>query len=153
MLCPQVFIVRYSRATLSFNNSLFLFFSHLFVEFLNYVPKNRLRIQKIKCIEDLVQTDLFRLPECRDILLPTMLRHIHDMMESQDERTPCIKVLSNIMDALFSPQKKVGTVMILSFFEQIPTCRGKQIRPRSDCSRSSLIRVFTVCNSFLCGKM
>ena len=71
------------------------------------MPKNRLRIQKIKCIEDLVQTDLFRLPECRDILLPTMLKHIHDMMESQDDRIPCIKVLSNIMDALFSPQKKV----------------------------------------------
>ena len=72
------------------------------------MPKNKLRIQKIKCIEDLVQTDLFRLTECRDILLPMMLRHIHDMMESQEERTPCIKVLSNIMNTLFSPQKRVS---------------------------------------------
>ena len=86
------------------------------MEFLNFVPKNRLRIQKIKCIEDLVQTDLFRLPECRDILLPTMLKHIHDMMESQDERTACIKVLSNIMDTLFSPQKKVCRYLSVSLF-------------------------------------
>ncbi|XP_053406382.1 dedicator of cytokinesis protein 1-like [Mercenaria mercenaria] len=79
--------------------------SQLFVEFLNHVPKQRLKIQKIKCIEDLVQTELFAKRECREVLLPMMLCHIRDMMEAQDEMSACIKVLSSIMDHLFNPSK------------------------------------------------
>ncbi|XP_052251846.1 dedicator of cytokinesis protein 1-like isoform X3 [Dreissena polymorpha] len=79
--------------------------SHLFVEFLSHVPKSRLKIQKIKCVEDLVQTPLFSMAECREVLLPMMLGHIRDMMEAQDEMSACIKVLSHIMDTLFTPSK------------------------------------------------
>lgn len=82
-------------------------YSHLFVEFLNYVPRSRLKIQKIKCIEDLVETELFAKRECREVLLPMMLCHIRDMMEAEDEMSACIKVLSSIMDKLFTPSRPV----------------------------------------------
>ena len=82
--------------------------SHLFVEFLDHVPKNRLKIQKIKCIEDLVTTALFSMHECREVLLPMMLVHLRDMMEAHDEISACIKVLSHLMDTLFSPKKPVS---------------------------------------------
>ncbi|XP_060585551.1 dedicator of cytokinesis protein 1-like isoform X2 [Ruditapes philippinarum] len=91
--------------------------SQLFVEFLNHVPKSRLKIQKIKFFEDLVQTELFSKRECREVLLPMMLCQIRDMMEAQDEMSACIKVLSSIMDHLFNPSKPlyhendVGTIM------------------------------------------
>ncbi|WAR21521.1 DOCK2-like protein [Mya arenaria] len=90
-----------------------LFAIHLFVEFLDHVPPNRLKIQKIKCIEDLVQTPLFSMQECREVMLPMMLGHIRDLMEAQDEMSACIKVLSHIMDTLFTPNKPGDCVAVL----------------------------------------
>lgn len=37
-------------------------FSRLMVEFINNVPKERLTKQKLKCIDDLVHSDLFKYP-------------------------------------------------------------------------------------------
>ncbi|XP_052772351.1 dedicator of cytokinesis protein 1-like isoform X4 [Mya arenaria] len=101
--------------------------SHLFVEFLDHVPPNRLKIQKIKCIEDLVQTPLFSMQECREVMLPMMLGHIRDLMEAQDEMSACIKVLSHIMDTLFTPNKPmfhdkdVNTIMDITLRTVIQT--------------------------------
>ncbi|KAL3864490.1 hypothetical protein ACJMK2_006169 [Sinanodonta woodiana] len=80
-------------------------FSQLFVEFLDHVPKNRLRIQKLKCIDDLVQSELFRIPECRCVLLRTMLSYTRELLELSEEVPSCIQVLSNIMDTLFAPTR------------------------------------------------
>lgn len=40
----------------------YIFCSHLMVEFINNVPKERLTKQKLKCIDDLVHSKLFVLP-------------------------------------------------------------------------------------------
>ncbi|KAK3597762.1 hypothetical protein CHS0354_006119 [Potamilus streckersoni] len=82
-------------------------FSQLFVEFLDHVPKNRLRIQKLKCVDDLVQSELFRIPECREVLLPTMLSYTRELLDLSEEVQSCIQVLSNIMDTLFAPARRM----------------------------------------------
>eukprot|EP00105_Crassostrea_gigas_P042991 XP_019927139.1 PREDICTED: dedicator of cytokinesis protein 1 isoform X1 [Crassostrea gigas] len=76
--------------------------SHLMVEFINNVPKERLTKQKLKCIDDLVHSKLFVLPECRLILLPMMLQHTRVLMEQKEEIEDCIEVLSNILNLTFS---------------------------------------------------
>nr|XP_022344054.1 dedicator of cytokinesis protein 1-like isoform X2 [Crassostrea virginica] len=78
--------------------------SHLMVEFINNVPKERLTKQKLKCIDDLVHSKLFAMPECRLILLPMMLQHTRTLMEQQEEMEDCIEVLSNILNLTFSKE-------------------------------------------------
>ncbi|XP_056005673.1 dedicator of cytokinesis protein 1-like isoform X3 [Ostrea edulis] len=75
--------------------------SHLMVEFINNVPKERLTKQKLKCIDDLVHSKLFRPPGCRLILLPMMLQHTRTLMEQSEEVEDCIDVLSHILDLAF----------------------------------------------------
>lgn len=76
--------------------------SRLMVEFINNVPKDRLTKQKLKCIDDLVHSDLFKYPECRRILLPMILSHTKSLMdEKKEELEDCIVVLSDIMDVMY----------------------------------------------------
>ncbi|XP_052098499.1 dedicator of cytokinesis protein 1-like isoform X2 [Mytilus californianus] len=77
--------------------------SRLMVEFINNVPKERLTKQKLKCIDDLVHSDLFKFPECRRILLSMILSHTKSLMEEKkEELEDCILVLSDIMDVMYS---------------------------------------------------
>ncbi|BFY99041.1 hypothetical protein BsWGS_02080 [Bradybaena similaris] len=75
--------------------------SHLLVQFIGNVPPERLTKQKMKCIDQIIQTDLFSLPQCRVILLPPFLQHTHDLMENSEEMEDCISILSHIMDRLW----------------------------------------------------
>lgn len=77
--------------------------SHLMVEFINNVPKDRLTKQKLKCIDDLVHNDLFKYPECRRILLPMILSHTKSLMEDKkEELEDCILVLSDVLDVMYT---------------------------------------------------
>lgn len=66
---------------------LFTFFSYSIsiVEILEKFPKRRLTQSKMGCIKDFVETELFRSPKCRAILLPVFCKHIKDHLESNDE--------------------------------------------------------------------
>ncbi|XP_025093618.1 LOW QUALITY PROTEIN: dedicator of cytokinesis protein 1-like [Pomacea canaliculata] len=77
--------------------------SKLMVEFIEKVPKDRLIKTKMLCIDQIIQTELFKLPACRAVLLPAMLEHTRVLMEAKDEMESCIMVLSHIVDQLWSP--------------------------------------------------
>ncbi|XP_055899924.1 dedicator of cytokinesis protein 1-like isoform X3 [Biomphalaria glabrata] len=76
--------------------------SHLLVQFINNVPLERLTKQKMKCIDQIILSDLFIEPACRQVLLPSFLQHTHALMEHNDEMEECISILSHIMDRLWS---------------------------------------------------
>lgn len=50
-----------SEESLSKHSTIFLF-SHVLKDLINNVPKDRLKKQKLMCVNDLVHSDLFRIP-------------------------------------------------------------------------------------------
>lgn len=63
----------------SFRNSNFI------VEIITKIPAGRLNQWKMKCIKDLVDSKIFKLPLCRGILLPVFCGQIKDKLESKEE--------------------------------------------------------------------
>lgn len=49
------------------------------------MPLGRLTQSKMTCIKDLVDSKLFRMPQCREILLPEFCREIKEKLESKEE--------------------------------------------------------------------
>ncbi|XP_013378716.1 LOW QUALITY PROTEIN: dedicator of cytokinesis protein 1-like [Lingula anatina] len=82
--------------------------SHLLVEFINNVPKERLTKEKIKCILAIVHSRLFMFPDCRYILLPMVLAHTKTLLESGEELEEVVKILGDLMELLTSHE--VGPV-------------------------------------------
>ncbi|KAL5021107.1 hypothetical protein ScPMuIL_000262, partial [Solemya velum] len=79
--------------------------SQLMVEFVNNVPEDRLKRQKMKFIDDLVHSPLFKDQSSRQVLLPVMLHHTKSLMTAGEELEDCVLVLGDIMDTLWSPDK------------------------------------------------
>lgn len=61
------------------------FFSKYIVEIIRQIPQGRLTQSKMICIKDMVDTKLFKLPECRAILLPVFCEQIRDKLECKEE--------------------------------------------------------------------
>ncbi|ESO92727.1 hypothetical protein LOTGIDRAFT_232874 [Lottia gigantea] len=78
--------------------------STLMVQFIANVPRDRLSRQKMKCINDLVHTDLFKRSDCRPVLITAIFQHTKTMMDRGVEVEECIDVLSDIMHCLYQPQ-------------------------------------------------
>ncbi|XP_012940011.1 dedicator of cytokinesis protein 1 isoform X2 [Aplysia californica] len=76
--------------------------SQLLVQFVDNVPPERLTKQKMKCIDSIIQTDLFTLPRCRYVLLPAFLQHTHKLMEANQEMEECVSMLSHTMVRLWN---------------------------------------------------
>lgn len=55
------------------------------LEIIKNVPHDRLAQSKMICIKDLVDSRLFRMAECREILLPEFCREIKEKLESKEE--------------------------------------------------------------------
>lgn len=55
------------------------------LEIIRNVPLGRLTQSKMTCIKDLVDSKLFRMPQCREILLPEFCREIKEKLESKEE--------------------------------------------------------------------
>ncbi|KAL8560337.1 hypothetical protein ACOMHN_006068 [Nucella lapillus] len=77
--------------------------SGLMVEFIGNVAKDRLIKTRMTCIDQIIQTDLFKLPECRKVLLPALLKHTREFMENREEMDSCVVVLSHILTQLWGP--------------------------------------------------
>ncbi|EEC03304.1 dock-1, putative, partial [Ixodes scapularis] len=74
--------------------------SHIITELINNLPPERLKKQKMMCVNDIVHSELFTLPKCRAILLPMINSHVQLLMEKGDELELCVKILSDIMVVL-----------------------------------------------------
>lgn len=59
--------------------------SFYIVKIIKKIPQGRLTQSKMICIKDLVDSKLFKLPECRLILLPVFCQQIKDKLESKEE--------------------------------------------------------------------
>uniref|UniRef100_A0A8W7NFN6 Signaling protein n=1 Tax=Anopheles atroparvus TaxID=41427 RepID=A0A8W7NFN6_ANOAO len=59
--------------------------SQKIVDIIMNVPTGRLNQSKMTCIKDVVDSKLFKLPQCRAILLPVFCRQIKDKLESKEE--------------------------------------------------------------------
>ncbi|XP_058117001.1 dedicator of cytokinesis protein 1 [Anopheles coustani] len=59
--------------------------SQKIVDIIMNVPPGRLNQSKMTCIKDVVDSKLFKLPQCRAILLPVFCRQIKDKLESKEE--------------------------------------------------------------------
>ncbi|CAH1257698.1 DOCK1 [Branchiostoma lanceolatum] len=82
--------------------------SLLLKDFINNIPPDRLVKQKVQCMNNIVHSDLFRLSECRGILLPMMMAQLKKLIERKEEMPDCVKMLSDVLDRL--NRKDVGPI-------------------------------------------
>ncbi|XP_077992462.1 dedicator of cytokinesis protein 1-like isoform X2 [Glandiceps talaboti] len=81
-------------------------FSLLLKEFIENIPPDRLVRQKMICIDDLVLSKLFEIPESRNILLQAITKQLKPLLERKEEQHICAQVLGNVLELLY--RKDVG---------------------------------------------
>ncbi|XP_026527103.1 dedicator of cytokinesis protein 5 [Notechis scutatus] len=83
--------------------------SVLFSKFIQSIPDNQLVRQKLNCMTKIVDSDLFRQSECRDILLPLLVDQLSGQLDDNSHKPDheaCSQLLSNILEVL--DRKEVG---------------------------------------------
>ncbi|XP_064601988.1 dedicator of cytokinesis protein 1-like isoform X2 [Liolophura sinensis] len=103
-MCSTVSLVMTVFDPLELSHLLVDFIDNVLVDFIDNVPRDRLTHQKMTCVDDLVHTELFKLADCRAVLLPKMLQMTKELMERDEESELCARILSDIMHHLHSPQ-------------------------------------------------
>ncbi|XP_053682558.1 dedicator of cytokinesis protein 1 isoform X2 [Sabethes cyaneus] len=79
------------------------------VDIISNVPTGRLNQSKMTCIKDVVDSKLFKLPQCRAILLPMFCRQIKDKLESKEEVAECVNIMNNMLELLFHSEEDIGS--------------------------------------------
>ncbi|XP_015198521.1 dedicator of cytokinesis protein 5 isoform X2 [Lepisosteus oculatus] len=83
--------------------------SVLLTKFIESIPDFQLVRQKLGCMCKIVESDLFRQPECRDVLLPLMTDQLSGQLDDHSNKPDyeaCGQLLSTILDIL--DRKDVG---------------------------------------------
>ncbi|XP_066570294.1 dedicator of cytokinesis protein 5 [Amia ocellicauda] len=83
--------------------------SVLLTKFIESIPDAQLVRQKLGCMCKIVESDLFRQPECRDILLPLMTDQLSGQLDDYSNKPDyeaCAQLLSTVLDML--DRKDVG---------------------------------------------
>uniref|UniRef100_A0A3B3YBV4 C2 DOCK-type domain-containing protein n=1 Tax=Poecilia mexicana TaxID=48701 RepID=A0A3B3YBV4_9TELE len=79
--------------------------SKLLHDFYSCIPPEKLQKQKVSSMTEIVSSQLFQKQECRDVLLPMMLRELSGALASMadgphDERRNSLELLNNILEVL-----------------------------------------------------
>ncbi|KAF1384744.1 hypothetical protein PFLUV_G00123340 [Perca fluviatilis] len=79
--------------------------SELLHDFYSCIPPEKLQKQKVASMTEIVSSQLFQKQECRDVLLPMMLRELSGALISMadgphDERRNSLELLNNILEVL-----------------------------------------------------
>ncbi|XP_029296967.1 LOW QUALITY PROTEIN: dedicator of cytokinesis 2 [Cottoperca gobio] len=79
--------------------------SELLHDFYSCIPPEKLQKQKVASMTEIVSSQLFQRQECRDVLLPMMLRELSGALASMkdgphDERRNSLELLNNILEVL-----------------------------------------------------
>uniref|UniRef100_A0A3Q3JZH3 Dedicator of cytokinesis 5 n=1 Tax=Monopterus albus TaxID=43700 RepID=A0A3Q3JZH3_MONAL len=83
--------------------------SVLLAKFIASIPDSQLMRQKLGCMCKMVESDLFRQPECRDVLLPLVTDQLSGQLDdhsSKPDYEACVQLLSTVLDNL--DRKDVG---------------------------------------------
>ncbi|XP_063050218.1 dedicator of cytokinesis protein 5, partial [Engraulis encrasicolus] len=78
-------------------------------KFIESIPDGQMVRQKIFCMCKMVESDLFRQPECRDVLLPLLTDQLSGQLDdhsSKPDYEACVQLLSTVLDML--DRKDVG---------------------------------------------
>ncbi|XP_055696670.1 dedicator of cytokinesis protein 1 isoform X2 [Lutzomyia longipalpis] len=73
--------------------------SQFIVDIIMNIPPGRLTQSKMMCIKDMIDSKLFKLPECRSIILPVFCQQIKEKLESKEE--------GDVMSELWQQQKNL----------------------------------------------
>ncbi|XP_058406486.1 dedicator of cytokinesis protein 5 isoform X4 [Diceros bicornis minor] len=77
--------------------------SVLFCKFIQSIPDNQLVRQKLNCMTKIVESNLFRQSECRDVLLPLLTDQLSGQLDdnsSRPDHEASSQLLSNILEVL-----------------------------------------------------
>ncbi|XP_063345495.1 dedicator of cytokinesis protein 5 isoform X2 [Pelmatolapia mariae] len=83
--------------------------SVLLAKFIESIPDSQLVRQKLGCMCKMVESDLFRQPECRDVLLPLVTDQLSGQLDDHSTKPDyeaCVQLLSTVLDNL--DRKDVG---------------------------------------------
>uniref|UniRef100_A0A8C5H613 Dedicator of cytokinesis 5 n=1 Tax=Gouania willdenowi TaxID=441366 RepID=A0A8C5H613_GOUWI len=83
--------------------------SVLLAKFIESIPDLQLVRQKLSCMCKMVESDLFRQPDCRDVLLPLVTDQLSGQLDdhsSKPDYEACVQLLSTVLDNL--DRKDVG---------------------------------------------
>eukprot|EP00064_Thunnus_orientalis_P009322 superscaffoldBa00001176_g9345 len=83
--------------------------SVLLTKFIESIPDSQLVRQKLGCMCKMVESDLFRQPDCRDVLLPLVTDQLSGQLDdhsSKPDHEACVQLLSTVLDNL--DRKDVG---------------------------------------------
>jgi len=85
--------------------------SKLLQSFIQCIPTERLNRQKIPCMNDIVKSEVFIIPECRTILLAEIAGSLQKIMDRDEEVEACGTLLSDLLGILGSSKLQGSTKM------------------------------------------
>ncbi|KAL0979453.1 hypothetical protein UPYG_G00185280 [Umbra pygmaea] len=87
--------------------------SVLLTKFIESIPHAQLVRQKLGCMCKIVESDLFKQPECRDVLLPLVTDQLSGQLDdhsNKPDHEACVQLLSTVLDNL--DRKDVGPTRV-----------------------------------------
>ncbi|UYV68726.1 DOCK2, partial [Cordylochernes scorpioides] len=69
--------------------------SHLITRLINNLSQDRLTKQKMMCVNDIVHSDLFKMPNCRAVLMPVFHDLLRELLTNGEEEELCTRIMSD----------------------------------------------------------
>lgn len=71
--------------------------SKFFVELIRNAPTGRFLSQLLECVLAVVQSPLFQLSECRNVLMPFICQYLHELYMAKRDLGGCAVVISEML--------------------------------------------------------